>query len=237
MGRLDRVREVHISTGARGGSGGFAYSAKTILDELTMEPIVNADGERRAVEPLSGRERYTLPEPVGEVEGFHSIRSELATMPDTLPGVETVDFRVAFSPELIETAETLMELGLTSDAPIEYGGIDVSPREFLTTDLARQPQPPPSEEWKSFRVDVEGERDGEPAHYRYTTVVGSRLDDWRLTATAIWTGVSLAVAAVLVGQGATMATGAKPPETALEPDGVLDELEAFGIDIEETRVS
>jgi saccharopine dehydrogenase (NAD+, L-lysine-forming) len=37
---LDRVDEIHIRTGAKGGGEGFAYSAKTILDELTMNPVV-----------------------------------------------------------------------------------------------------------------------------------------------------------------------------------------------------
>lgn len=235
VSRLDSVSEVHIRTGARGGGEGFAYSAKTILDELTMEPVVYEDGEYVTTEPLSGRETYEMPDPVGEVEGFHSIHSELATMPETIPGIEAVDFRVAFSPDLVAICDVLIGLDLTSEETVEFNGVEFSPREYLDWHLDRQPKPGPVEEWKSFRIDVHGEVDGEPAHYRYTTVVDSRLDDWGLKATAVWTGVPMGVAAALVGEGEALDTGAKPPETAFDPAQFIDELARNGIDIEEEK--
>ncbi|MFC6718655.1 saccharopine dehydrogenase family protein [Natrialbaceae archaeon GCM10025810] len=235
-GRLDSVEEVHIRTGAKGGGEGFAYSAKTILDELTMEPVVYEDGEFETLEPLSGRETYEMPDPVGEVEGFHSIHSELATMPYAFEGVETVDFRVAFSPDLVNICEVLIGLNLTSEEPVEFEGVETSPREFLDWHLDRQPKPGAVEEWKSFRVDVHGTEDGEPAHYRYGVVVESRLEDWGLKATAVWTGVPMGVAAAVVGRGDALETGAKPPEEALDSESFAAELAERDIVIEEERV-
>lgn len=234
--RVDTVREIHIRTGAKGGGEGFAYSAKTILDELTMEPIVYRDGELRHLEPLSGRETYTMPEPIGEVEGFHSIHSELATMPETFPGVKTVDFRVAFSPELVRITDALMQVGLTSEEEFEFKGIKTSPREFLETHLDRQPKPEAVEEWKSFRVDVLGDLDGDPVHYRYETVVESRLEDWGLKATAVWTGIPMGIAAVMIGEGQVLSTGAKPPEELFDPEEFIDSLRDREIIIEEIRM-
>lgn len=235
--RLDDVEAVHIRTGAKGGGEGFAYSAKTILDELTMEPVVYEDGDLRYLEPLSGRETYSMPDPVGDVEGFHSIHSELATMPDTFPGVEAVDFRVAFSPDLLEVTDALRAVGLTSEEPFEFRGVETSPREFLDAHLDRQPKPTDVEEWKSFRVDVHGQVDGEAAHYRYETVVESRLDDWGLTATAVWTGVPMGIAAAMVGEGRALSTGAKPPEELFDPRVFLDELRERGVHVEEARMA
>lgn len=233
---LDRVDEIHIRTGAKGGGEGFAYSAKTILDELTMNPIVWEDGEYKELEPLSGRETYTMPDPVGEVEGFHSIHSELATMPYTFEGVETVDFRVAFSPDLVNICDVLIGLNLTSEEEVEFKGAEFSPREFLDWHLDRQPKPGAVEEWKSFKVDVIGEEDGERAHYRSSVVVESRLDDWGLKATAVWTGVPMGVAAQVVGAGEALDTGAKPPEQVLDPEQFAAELADRGIELTETRV-
>ncbi len=173
---LDRVTEVHIRTGTRGGEG-FAYSAKTILNELTENPVRYENGELVQVEPLSGRETYTLPDPVGEVAGVFSIHSELATMPFTFPGVETVDFRVAFSPELLDICDALVTLGLTSEEEIEFEGVTITPRAFLDWYLGQRPPPEAVEEWKSFRVDVVGELDGERAH---TVHDGRRLTAGRL---------------------------------------------------------
>lgn len=233
---LDSVEAIHIRTGASGGSEGFAYSAKTILDELTMEPVVYEGGEFKNLPPLSGRERYTMPDPVGEVEGFHSIHSELATMPDVFEGVQDVDFRVAFSPDLVNMCEVLIDTGLTDEEEFEYKGITTSPREFLDAHLDRQPKPEVAEEWKSFRVDVTGEKDGQAAHYRYTVVVESRLDDWQLLATAVWTGVPMGLAAAVVGRGDALDVGAKPPEAVLDPDAFIEELAERDIVIEETRL-
>ncbi|WP_227378250.1 saccharopine dehydrogenase family protein [Haladaptatus halobius] len=232
---LDHVDEVHIRTGAKGGSDGFAYSAKTILDELTMNPIVFKDGEFKELEPLSGRGTYTLPDPVGKVEGFHSIHSELATMPYTFEGVETVDFRVAFSPDLVNICDVLIGLNLTSEEELEFKGTEFSPREFLDWHLDRQPKPGAIEEWKSFQVDVTGKENGEPTHYQLTVVVESRLDDWGLKATAVWTGVPMGIAAELIGRGDALDTGAKPPEQLLDPELFIDELRERDIEINETR--
>ena len=231
---LDRVDEVHIRTGAKGGGEGFAYSAKTILDELTMNPIVFEDGEFLELEPLSGRETYTMPDPVGEVEGFHSIHSELATMPYTFDGVETVDFRVAFSPDLVNICDVLIGLNLTSEEKIEFKNATFTPREFLDWHLDQQPKPGAVEEWKSFRVDVAGEEDGEATQYQYSVVVESRLDDWGLKATAVWTGVPMGIAAELVGRGEALETGAKPPEQVLNPEQFIDELRKRDIVINES---
>ena len=234
--RLDDVSRIHIRTGAKGGGEGFAYSAKTILDELTMEPVVYENGEFETLDPLSGRETYEMPDPVGEVEGFHSIHSELATMPEVFEGVETVDFRVAFSPDLVNICEVLIGLNLTSEEPVEYKGVETTPREFLDWHLDNQPKPGAVEEWKSFRVDVHGTEDGEAAHYRYTVVVESRFDDWGLKATAVWTGVPMGVAADVVGRGDALVTGAKPPEAALDPSSFIDELMKRDILIEEVKL-
>lgn len=234
---LDTVEEIHIRTGAKGGGEGFAYSAKTILDELTMEPVVYEDGEFRTLDPLSGRETYTMPDPVGEVEGFHSIHSELATMPETFAGVETVDFRVAFSPDLVNICDVLIGLDLTSEEEVEFEGATFSPREFLDWHLDNQPKPGAVEEWKSFRVDVTGTKDGEQRHFRYSVVVESRLDDWGLKATAVWTGVPMGLAAAVVGRGDALDTGAKPPEELLDSDQFISELRTRRIDIREEEIT
>lgn len=234
---LDEVSEIHIRTGAKGGGEGFAYSAKTILDELTMNPIVYENGEFEELSALSGRERYEMPDPIGEVEGFHSIHSELATMPHVFDGVDSVDFRVAFSPDLVNICEVLIDLDLTSEEEIEYKGVTTSPREFLDAHLERQPKPGAVEEWKSFRVDISGTEDGEPASYQYSVVVESRLDEWGLKATAVWTGMPMGIAAAVVGRGDALETGAKPPEELFDPNEFVRELSERGIDIEETNIT
>jgi saccharopine dehydrogenase (NAD+, L-lysine-forming) len=229
--KLDSVEEVHIRTGAKGG-GGFAYSARTILDEVTMNPVVFENGEFKQVEPLSGKERYRLPSPVDEVEGFYSIHSELATLPLTIKGVKTVTFRVGFSPTLLQKINVLMELGLLKKEPIAVQKTKISPREFLYTYLATLKAHPSLDEYKSLQVEVVGKKGGESKKLVYTTLVKSS-EKWNLRATAIWTGVPAAIAAYWLGIGKIETKGVLAPEVGIKPEPFIAELAKRDIVISE----
>jgi saccharopine dehydrogenase (NAD+, L-lysine-forming) len=220
--KLDSVDEVHIRTGAKGG-GGFAYSARTILDEVTMNPVIFENGEFKKVEPLSGKERYRLPSPVDEVEGFYSIHSELATLPLTIKGVKTVTFRVGFSSALVQKVNVLLELGLLRKEPIKMQGMKISPKDFLYAYLTTLKAPPSLDEFKSLQVEVVGKKGGETKKLLYTTLVKSS-EKWNLRATAIWTGVPAAIATHWLGTGKIGTKGVLPPEVGIDPEGFIAEL-------------
>jgi len=218
--QLDHVTDIHIRTGTKGGGKGFGYSAKTVLDECTMNAFVFENGVMQELPPLSGRERYVLPEPVGEVEGFYSIHSELATLPYQYPSIQNVSFRVAFSPRLVNMVETLIDLKLTSLVKFSYKNIDINPREFLDTHLMRLPKPEELSEFKAFRVEVAGIKDEKHKTLVYEILVPSK-EEWGIKAGAYWTGVPAAVAAELMAEGKYLATGALAPEAAFAPEAVL----------------
>jgi lysine 6-dehydrogenase len=220
--KLDSVEEVHIRTGAKGG-GGFAYSAKTILDEVTMNPVVFENGDFKEVEPLSGKEHYQLPSPVDEVDGFYSIHSELATLPFTMKGIRTVTFRVGFSPTLLQKVNVLLELGLLNKNPIAIKGVKITPRDFVYNYLTSLTAPPSLDEVKSLQVEVTGKKDGERRRFVFETVVKSS-EKWNLRATAVWTGVPAAIAAHWLGKGKIGIKGVVPPEVGIEPEAFIAEL-------------
>jgi len=65
--------------------------------------------------PLSEKESLTLPDPVGTVEGYYTIHSELATMPFTIgKGIKNMDFIVTYPHEFTRTI-ALLNLMLTSN--------------------------------------------------------------------------------------------------------------------------
>ncbi len=227
--KLDSVEEVHIRTGAKGG-GGFAYSAKTILDEVTMNPVVFEGGIFKEVEPLSGKEHYQLPSPVGEVDGFYSIHSELATLPSSIEGVRTVTFRVGFSAGLIQKVNVLSELGLLGKNPTWIHGVKISPKDFLYNYLATLAAPSSLDELKSLQVELKGKKDGEDKRLVFETVVRSS-KKWKLRATAIWTGVPAAIVTHWLGKGKIGVKGVIPPEVGIEPEEFLKELAKRDIQI------
>jgi len=228
--QLDHVTDIHIRTGTTGGGRGFGYSAKTVLDECTMNAFVFENGEMKAAPPLSGRERYVLPEPVGEVEGFYSIHSELATLSYQYPGIQNVSFRVAFSPRLVNMVETLIDLKLTSLEKFSYKNLDIAPREFLDAHLMRLPKPEGLSEFKAFRVEVGGMKDVERKTLVYEILVPSK-EEWGIKAGAYWTGVPAAVAAELMAEGKYLATGALAPEAAFAPELVFAKLADYDLKI------
>ncbi len=102
---LDSIEEVNIKTGAQGGAKGFAYSAKTIIDEVTMRPAVFRNKKMEFVEPLLSREKYVLPEP--EYSGKHKVfRIEVGGDKDGDSCTYLFETLVASDPkrELIETS-------------------------------------------------------------------------------------------------------------------------------------
>jgi hypothetical protein len=85
------------------------YSVRTLLDELSMSPVVVQDGRVAEVEPLSGRATRRLAEPVGPATGIYTLHSELATLPSAFPSLEQASFRLCLSPGLLEKLLALGE--------------------------------------------------------------------------------------------------------------------------------
>src|SRR5437764_3846239 len=83
--KLDKVHKVRLrSSGAvvaGGEPGKFVppYAIRTIFDEFSLDAPILRDGKIRFVPALSGLERSEFMSPVGVVEGYYTIHSELAT--------------------------------------------------------------------------------------------------------------------------------------------------------------
>jgi hypothetical protein len=85
------------------------YSVRTLVDELSMPPVVVEDGQAVEVEPLSGEASRDFPEPVGRATGIYTLHSELATLPTAFPSLQRASFRLCLSPGLLEKLLALGE--------------------------------------------------------------------------------------------------------------------------------
>ena len=120
LGAEPRRLEIWAATrdpGAAGHPFPAPYSVQTLLDELRMEPMIVADGELKAVEPLSGGAEREFPEPVGRAKGIYTLHSELATLPDAYPTLHEASFRLCLTPGLLEG---LLALGEEDEHPEPY---------------------------------------------------------------------------------------------------------------------
>ena len=182
------------------------YALRTLIDELTMRPVVVEDSEARQIEPLTDGGRVSLPEPIGEAETIHTLHSELRTFPESF-GCREASFRLSLTPALLER---LWEL-----APASEAEIDAAAREAL----------PPSPRTVSVHR-VEAARGGEDHGGRraVVTAVTRSMERWGLGGGIVSTAAPAAAAVRLMARGRLEATGALPPERCVEPRDLFPEL-------------
>jgi len=186
--RLDTVDSIHIYDGIKPPPPDqvtFSYAIATILDELTMMPMVYCDGEFAAAEPLSGFEDYWFAPPLGLLPMHLSLHSEVATLPLSFhaKGVHDVFFKINFwgmAPETVDKVKVLADLGLAEREPVQVGEQAVAPRDLILALLADKVPPilsflePPANkppDWtKEIVTEVKGTCAGRPVTYRLGTL-------------------------------------------------------------------
>ncbi len=240
--RLDTVEYIRIYDGIKPPppeNTAFTYAVATILDELTMKPMVYRQGKFIAMEPLSEFEEYQFTPPLGTLPMHLSLHSEVATLPLSFAhkGVQEVFFKINYwgmSPETVEKVRVLAEYGLNSTEPVEVKGVKVAPRDLMVTLLRKHEPPatdflaPPANEppdWtKEIVTEVKGTKDGQEVTYRLGTLTVKG---------ALPTGASPAIIAIWLAEGRIPA-GVHPPEQVIDPEDFFGELRKLGI---ETRVT
>src|SRR5437773_3976266 len=246
--KLDRVHKVLLRSSGAVVSGGDPgkivppYAIRTILDEFSMDAPILRKGKIQFVPALSGLEKSEFIAPVGIVEGYYTIHSELATMPKNLgKGIQEMDFIVAFPPAFRQTVETLVRLGLAHRGEIVIEGAKVRPYDATSTVIDNLPKPKEPE----LDVDIQrcvliGEKDGNAVTLRYEAVTWPH-KKWNVGGGVADTGVPPSIAAQWMVKGQAGGPGVVPPELAFEPMAYFRELSARGRGIrvveiaEETR--
>jgi lysine 6-dehydrogenase len=187
------------------------YSLRTILDEFTKPAPILKDGEITVVPAISLKEKFTLPEPVGEVEGFITIHSELATLPKNLgKGVKDMDFVVAYEPDFTSAVSTIVKLGLAEKKEIVSGGIQISPFAVVSTLIESLPKENVLEV-DIQRVEIEGKKDNADVVLQCDAVTFPH-KRWNVGGGTVDTGVPPSIVAQWIAGGKIKKRGVLPPE-------------------------
>ncbi|MCR4406474.1 MAG: saccharopine dehydrogenase NADP-binding domain-containing protein [Anaerolineae bacterium] len=240
--RLDTIEYIRIYDGIKPPPPGdvrFTYAVPTIVDELTLPPMVYRDGEFLACEPLSEFENYWFAPPIGLLPMHLSLHSEVATLPLTFQnkGVRECFFKINYwgmAKETVEKIRVLVDFGFAGREAVEVKGQRVIPRDLLVammanyvppiTDFLAPPKNRPPDWVKEIVTEVQGTRDGEKVTYRMGTLTCKG---------ALPTGVAPARAAIWLAEKRIPA-GVHPPEAVIDPVPFFKELEQRDI---YTRVS
>jgi len=211
---LRRVRAIRIYNGGADYTRyasplSFSFSPATVLDEMTLEPVVFSGGRFRAVPPLSGAERFPFEQGTQVVR--LSLHSEVATLPRTYGrrGLRECTFKIAYDPEQFERLKLLVGLGLADREPGPRG---VAPRDVLLDRLRRSPPAPDEVDDRDFlAVVIEGKDAGGPVTLRCDLIARPQRRP-PLSAVARDTGFPAAIVARMIIDGTIAERGVLPPE-------------------------
>jgi saccharopine dehydrogenase (NAD+, L-lysine-forming) len=235
--RLDTIEYIRIYDGIKPpvpDDVRFTYAVPTILDELTLEPMVYRDGEFIAEKPLTGFEDYWFNPPLGLLPMHYSLHSEVATIPITFKekGVKECFFKINYwgmAKETVEKVSVLANFGFAGREPIDVNGTRITPRDFMVammgnyvspiTDFLAPPKNQPPDWVKEIVTEVKGTKNREEVIYRLGTLTLKG---------ALPTGAAPAIAAIWLAEK-RVPDGVYPPEAVLDPEAFFKELDAIGI--------
>jgi len=227
-GKLDLIEKVKLRSGYAVVSGKtetfqMPYSLRTVLDEFTKPAPILRDGKTETVPPLSSKEKFTLPEPVGEVEGYVTIHSELATLPQNLnKGIREMDFIVAYEPEFTRTVSTIVKLGLAEKREIAIGEKKISPFEVISKLIDSLPKETELDV-DIQRVQMEGMKGNEKIKLQVDAITFPH-KRWNIGGGTVDTGVPPSIAAQWIVKGKIKIKGVVPPELCIDPLPYFKEL-------------
>jgi len=235
--RLDAIEYIRIYDGIKPPPPEdmrFTYAVPTILDEMTLEPMVYRDGEFVAEKPLTGFEDYWFSPPLGPLPMHSSLHSEVATIPLSFQqkGVRECFFKINYwgmAKQTVEKVKVLADFGFDSEEPVEVNGVRIAPTDLMIAMMGKFVPPieaflaPPKNQppdWvKEIVTEVKGSKGGVEVTYRLGTLTVKG---------ALPTGVVPAIGAIWLAEG-RVEPGVHPPELALEPEPFFKELEAHDI--------
>jgi lysine 6-dehydrogenase len=210
LGAGAEVKSIDVVAGGRdpvaAQDGQFRppYAVQTLLDELTLSPIVLREGRAIEIEPLSSGGVVDFGDPIGRADTIYTLHSELATFGESF-GASSVSFRLSLAPKVLARLRELE--GASAD--------DVAA-------TARQAVPPSSETVSIHMVKAVA-RSGDKVVMRAVT-----RPFFGLGGGIVSTAAPAAATVRLIARGSLHARGALPPERCIDPQEMFAELESRG---------
>lgn len=224
---LDKVDTIDINIGAKDSSTykqtsplTNSYSLQTIFEEFSWNPAIFTNGRLKFLEPISGRENYLFPEPVGLQKPQYTIHSEIATLPSTLHA-KNVSFKIAFDDDFVNKISLLRELGFVSEERVFLRGKEFITK-FLSLEILKRLSKPVIEninQYEIISVIVKGKKSGQ----NKKVVLEAHIKGINDTIDRD-TSVPASIAAQMIANGGINRRGVFPPELIVPEKEFFEEL-------------
>ena len=185
------------------------YALRTLLDELTLRPVVLRDGEPEEVDPLTVGGEIDFGEPIGPAATIYTLHSELRTFGESF-GCREASFRLSLSGELLEALRGLLD---ASETEVRRAAESASP---------------PSARTVSVHL-VEASGGGRRVRVRAVT---EPMERWGFGGGVMSTAAPAAAAVRLLARGEITRRGVLPAEGCVDPQTMFAELVARGCRVE-----
>jgi lysine 6-dehydrogenase len=236
--QMDKVKSVKIYVGGLPQhpepplNYQIVYSLEGVLDYYTTLSWVVRDGKRARVKALSERERVVFPQPVGELEAFHTAGG-LSTVAWRCEGkIPTMEYKTLRYPGHAQMMEAIRELGLLDTNPVEVKGVSVIPRDVFIKVVGPRLTKPKGRDLVALRVTVEGSEKGKAKKKTFELI--DYFDEARgISSMMRTTGYSLSITGQLQARGET-APGVFTPDEAMPAEQYIAELGKRGVVIRES---
>jgi lysine 6-dehydrogenase len=179
----------------------FPYSPRTLVDELTLAPVVVRHGDPVEVEPLADGGEVDFPDPIGLAPTIYTLHSEVRTFPASF-GCKSSSFRLSLAPAVLEHVRAM--IGASE------GEVEAAARAAV----------PPSAHTVAVHIAEAASADERVRVAAVTTPMRT----WGLGGGVVSTAAPAAAAVRLLARGRIAARGALPPERCIEPEELFAEL-------------
>ncbi|MFD1037285.1 saccharopine dehydrogenase family protein [Virgibacillus byunsanensis] len=207
------------------------FRLESVMGLYTRPALAAENGELIQLAPLSGLEKITFPDPVGECEAVVTdAHSAAYTLKDKVNKIyeKTVRYAGHWSKMAV-----LSELGFLDDKEVEIDGVQLTPKRFTERILEPQLQGKSKEDITVVRVTTRGKKDGIKTTHTWEMV--DFYDHERgITSMAKTTAIPAMLLANWILTGKVKETGVVPVEDIIIGDRFhlfLAELESKGIEI------
>ena len=208
----------------------IVYSLEGVVDYYTTESLVVRGGRRTTVAALSEIEMVRFPEPLGELEAFHTAGG-LSTMVFRYEGkIPNMEYKTLRYPGHANIMEAIRDLGLLSLDPVDVKGQQVVPRDVFVKVAGAKLRKPGGKDLVALRVVVTGKKDGQAAERAWQMI--ARYDEANgLTAMMQTTGFTLSITSQLQATG-VIRPGVHTPDECIPAERYLAMLAERGIVVE-----
>ena len=207
----------------------IVYSLEGALDYYTTPSWVLRDSQPTQVDALSDLEPITFPQPIGELEAFHT-GGGISTMPWTWAGkIRSMEYKTLRYPGHAHIMKAIRELGLLGNKPIKVKGETVVPRAAFIAAVSPKLTRPGAHDLVALRVVVTG-TNGKRAAWELLDYCDQETG---ISAMMRTTGYSLSITGLMQVDGRISKHGVLTPDMAVPFGAYVNELAHRGVRIQE----